>query len=162
MEGLENQSLGMVDYLGYLYIPVAVRHRVKYKMIMMTLSSFKSYVNDRLVYFMMTILWCCSKIWVLYFPDHLKHIETTSPLPSLSPAPVHPPLLSLSLCLSLSTHTCIHIHIYSNQINLTDCKKTSCLLSWCFFWFSYDTVIFALALMSEECFWLIEQKQILP
>ena len=56
MEGLENQSLGMVDYLGYLYIPVAVRHRIKYKMIMMTLSSFKSYANDGLVYFMMTIL----------------------------------------------------------------------------------------------------------
>ena len=52
---MENQSLGMVDYLG-LYIPVAAKHRIKCKKIMMTLHSFKSYVKDILVYFMMTIL----------------------------------------------------------------------------------------------------------
>lgn len=39
MEGLKTrQSLGMMDYLGYLYTPIAVRHRVNYKMIVMTVS----------------------------------------------------------------------------------------------------------------------------
>lgn len=53
---MENQSLGMVDYLGCLYIPVAAKHRIKCKKIMMILHSFKSYVKDILLYFMMTIL----------------------------------------------------------------------------------------------------------
>ena len=61
---LENQGLGKVNYLGCLYIPVAAKHKIERKKIMMILHSFKSYINDILVYFMMTVLWYCSKIWV--------------------------------------------------------------------------------------------------
>lgn len=56
MEGLEiRQSLGKMDYLNYLHIAIVVRHGVNTKIIMMTLHFFKTYINDRLVYFIRTI-----------------------------------------------------------------------------------------------------------
>ena len=106
---LENQSLGVVDYLACLYIPAAAKHRIKCKKIMMFCIPSK----------VMLRIYCCISWW-LYFDTVLKfeflfwspEIHQTNFFTFSFSYCLSSPTLFVFLCLSLSPHTNAYVYTY--------------------------------------------------
>lgn len=108
-EGLGNQSLGMVAYLGYWYIPVAMRHRVKYVMFWWLCIPLEvMLVVDRCISWWPSLV-TAQKFELLFFWSFITHRTNVSSF-SFSFSAFCP----ISLCLSLNTHAYTNTGILIN------------------------------------------------